>query len=462
MNGLLKWLTTAAAVVLPGCVNLLFAQQQTFSLAVLIDSASHHLPVLLQKQAMINSARANETDVRHQFLPKLTAGDEVSVGSANDVAGTYLPFSGVIHATSAGIRGENNYQAQTGNIVSLYGEYELVNFGLRGAKINNAIAYTQVQQADYDRELYLLKWQISKLYFDILKTRYQLAVDEQNMERYQSVYAIIKALAGSGVKAGVDSSLAKAELSKSRVGYNQRSGDLAQLRQQLSYLSGIPAAIINIDTVTQQLNIAAAVTGTDSLNNPLLKYYTQQTVLYRSTEELVKKSYLPKIMLAAGGWGRGSSIQFNDHYQSLADGLGYQRFNYAAGIGITYDLFNGTHRKDKLAVSRYQIAAAGYAQQQQQLALNNTAVQADTAIATASHNLLELPVQLQAASDAWKQKTAQYKAGMINLVDLTNATFVLYTAQLQYAEALNAWYVANLGKAAATGNLDLFIQSLKN
>jgi len=68
---------------------------------------------------------------------------------------------------------------------------------------------------------------------------------------------------------------------------------------------------------------------------------------------------------------------------------------------------------------------------------------------------------MKAATDAYNQKIAQYKAGIINLVDLTEATFVLYSAQIAYAETVNDWFLANLDKATATGNLDQFIQRIK-
>ena len=56
---------------------------------------------------------------------------------------------------------------------------------------------------------------------------------------------------------------------------------------------------------------------------------------------------------------------------------------------------------------------------------------------------------------------AQYKAGIINLVDLSNASFELFQAQSAYIATLNEWYMASLDKAAATGRLDSFIQTVK-
>jgi outer membrane protein TolC len=446
--------------------NPLCAQKSNvYSLNDLIDSLKHFMPALLQKQALISSAKAGVTDAKHSFLPKLNAVEELSLATDNDLAGGFMPFPGVLHSISAGVTGANNFQPASSNIVSLYGEYELVNFGLRKAKINNAEAYAGLAQADYEKDLYVLKLQVSKLYFEILKNRFESGVDELNIKRYQSVYEVINALTASGIKAGVDSSLAKAELSKSRVSYNQRQGIINQLMLQMSYLTGIPASQINIDTTEKEYPDSVVASHSfkyeDNADNPLIAYYSIQQKLYQSAETLVKKSYLPKILLGAGGWARGSSIQYNDDYKSIGTGLGYQRFNYSAGIGITYDLFNGVHKNDKLVQSRYQSQAGDYALQQQRLMLQNSVLRSEESIKVAEKNLAELPLQLQAASDAYDQKVAQYKAGIINLVDLTNASFVLYTAQTSYIETLNDWFVANLEKSAATGNLDSFIQTIK-
>jgi len=48
-------------------------------------------------------------------------------------------------------------------------------------------------------------------------------------------------------------------------------------------------------------------------------------------------------------------------------------------------------------------------------------------------NLKNIPVQIKAAQAAYNQKKAQYKAGIINLVDFTNASFILYRAQTDMA-----------------------------
>jgi outer membrane protein TolC len=437
-----------------------------YSLADLVDSANRHLPLLLEKQALVESARAGITEAKHSFLPQANAVEELSAGSANDLTGPYLPVPGVIHPIGGGIDAANNYQAVTGNMASLYGQYDLVTFGLKDARVATARAYVGLTQADLEKERYLVKWDIARLYFNILSHRYQLAVDEEDVQRYESMYTISRALTGSGVNPGVDSSLARAGLSRTRVRYNENLGELHRLQDQLAYLTGIAAPGIAMDTSSSSLSgrrysFSGLIGDTVTAVNPLEDYFAKQRQQYDAEELLARKSYLPRVVLGAGGWVRGSSVQYSNNYESAAEGLGYQRMNYLAGVGITYDLFNGVHRRDRLNVLNQQVNAAGYALRQQQLSLQNQETQAEESIRTARANLDELPAQLRAATDAYDQKLAQYKAGVINLVDLVTAAFELSQAQTGYIQTLNQWYTASLDKAAATGNLDLFIQTIK-
>ena len=441
-----------------------------YSLPALIDSAQRHLPVLRQKKALVDAARAGITDARHAFLPDSYLGDEVSVGTDNALPGSYYSF-GLIPSVSSGINSSNNYQAAGGNIAFLSSEYDLVTFGLKSATVNRAEAGANLSQADLDREVYLLKWQITRLYLDIRKDQLQLGIDSENIIRYGQLYTVIQAVTQSGIKPGADSSLAMAELSGARTSYNQTDGRIRQLYAQLSYMTGIGAGRISIDTSRIENNLNAAYTsgislelsGPDSsrMPNPLTDYYVKQKSLYQQTEELVKKSYLPKIMLTGMTWARGSSIDYADNYKSVASGWGYQRFNYLAGLTFSYNLFNVVHRRDKEAIYHNESMASDFELQQQQLSLQNVGNKAMEGIVTAVKNLGEIPIQIRSAQDAFNQKRAQYKAGIINLVDLTNASYVLYRSQSGYVQAVSDWLLANLDKAASNGSLDLFIQTIQ-
>src|ERR1700744_3407649 len=144
-----------------------------YTFSDLVDSANRHLPLLLEKQALVQSAASGITEAQHAFLPQVNVVEELSVGSANDLTGPFLPVPGVLHSIAGSINAAGNYQAVTGNLASLYGQYDLVTFGLKGAKVPTPRACAGSKKADLEKERYLVKWQIAKLYFNILSRRYQ-------------------------------------------------------------------------------------------------------------------------------------------------------------------------------------------------------------------------------------------------------------------------------------------------
>ena len=439
------------------------AQQKNYSLASLIESAKNYLPLLKQKSALIDVSKEKITDTKHSFLPQVRFSEQVSLGSDNSIAGSYFTM-GITPSTSGGVRTNDNLQAATGNVGVLSAEYELVNFGLNSAELNLSKSYSDVAEADLQREQYLLELNVARLYFNLQKSLYRLKADEQNIQRYQSIFNVIKALTQSGIKPGADSSLAKAELSKTKVSYNQTLGLINNQKQQLAYLTGIPAANLVFEVPDNDIinpKPLSLSVFTEVSSNPLIDYYTKRNNVYTANDRLIKKSYLPKILLEGSTWARGSSIQYNDKFEGLEEGFGYQRYNYMFGVAATYSLFNELHKKDKLAENHFAMQASNYELQQQKLALASAGLQADNALQTASANLEEIPIQLQAATATYNQKLAQYKAGLISLIDLTNASFVLYRSQTDYIETLNDAYLAQLDKAAANGSLNEYILTVK-
>jgi outer membrane protein TolC len=219
-----------------------------------------------------------------------------------------------------------------------------------------------------------------------------------------------------------------------------------------------------VDTISLQNRDSAHAMVSDTTgmtSNPLIAYYASVNRSYASDERRISKAFQPTLSLVATAWTRASSITPALDYKSLGTGLGVQRYNYLAGISLQYDLFNGLHKKDRLDIIHFQQEAGNYQLQQESLALQSASNQADLAIHTAEENLLEMPVQINAARDTYNQKIAQYQAGIITLIDLTNAAFVLYRSQNDYTETITDWYLAKLDKAFAVGGLDHFIQIIK-
>ncbi len=120
-----------------------------------------------------------------------------------------------------------------------YGEYDLIDFGYKKARIQYAKSAKDLSQADLQREMYILHGRICRACFNLMISEARMAVERETVKRYDTIFNIIRALTISGIKPGSDSSLAKAELSKSRITYNQINEQAKNYREEISYLTGV-------------------------------------------------------------------------------------------------------------------------------------------------------------------------------------------------------------------------------
>ncbi|ANI90269.1 hypothetical protein A9P82_13790 [Arachidicoccus ginsenosidimutans] len=438
------------------------SNQSTYSLQQLIEVAEKYTPAIRQSEAFANAATAHITDVKHEQLPFVKFNAQASLGSANAVNGTYFPM-GVVPSTSGSITNRQNYNATIGDLASVYSEYDIYNFGLNKAKNENAQAEASLANAALAKDKYQLKIELAKLYFNILTYQNLQRIDKQNVKRYATIDTIIQSLARAGIKPGADLSQANAELAKAKIQLNRTNAQLKEALQTLSTYTGISLDSSNINNRILDSEVVFNNLQYDSTeaNNPMLDFYKSNNDYLATNAKLLKKSYLPKFTLIGSVWGRASSYAGSNQFNAIGTGLGFQRYNYAAGIAFVYDFMDGLHKKDKLTEYKYELKAGQEAYNQQKLNFDEANAQADLQLKLVMDNLQQLSVQKKSAHAVYADKEAQYKAGMVTLIDLTNASFVLYRSQVDYLDAIDDWYAASLSKAIATGNLDNFIQSVK-
>jgi len=441
-----------------------FAQTKTIvGLKFAIDSALHNYPELKSKQYQVASATASATDAENQVLPSLTISDQVDLGTDNGLGGSYFPMS-IIPSTSGGIRAENNANAFSGNIGVAYLQHELYNFGLNGARIESANSLVNFSKADYEASSYLLQFHVAQLYFELLRYRLLVATQQRNIDRYRVLYGYIKAYTSSGLKPSVDSTIANAEISTATIQYIQTTETYNKLKREFIYYTGLQRNDFEIDTAIYYLpetwlnRLEENVSG-DSVdnNNPVLEYYNNRWEYSMSQENLISKSYLPKLYLVGSAWVRGSSITPQDVYGNLSTGLDYSRYNYMAGLALSYDIVNLIHRNDKTDIQHYQSESAREDVVEQKTLLESQLKQADIAIQAAIDRAREIPLLLSAAQNVYAQKLAQYNAGLANITDLTDASYLLYKAETDQSEVLPFLLSTLLQKAVANNTLNTFL-----
>jgi len=437
--------------------------QQPITLKQLLNRVDEKAPELLTDSAAILVRQAQAAEVRSNWLPNLRLNYQADIGSSNNVIGPYFGF-GIVPSSSSGIHSSNITTAASTNLGIAALDWEVYNFGAYHAANMVASSDVAVQQNQYAQSKYNLQAFTISNYLQLLRLQDFAGIQYRNIRRSQEILRSVRSLAKSGVKAGVDTSIADAELSKARLNYIELNNQLKQVQLQLSAVSGVPYQSIIPDTTAEQTLIDqpnAYLFTPDTANHPLINYYKS---LYQNSlqrEDLVKKQYNPKISLEAATWARGSSISPSDQYNSLSTGYGFQRSDYLVGLGISYNLFDLRRRHLKLQTQKANTDYAEKKLQEQQQLLSISASQADVEMQTALNRLQEIPNQLKAANASYRQQLSLYRNGLSNIMDLDAALNILYRAETDYMQAKYDYSNALFQKAITENKVNNILTLLK-
>ncbi|MBB6129927.1 TolC family protein [Mucilaginibacter lappiensis] len=444
-----------------------YAQQNNdpaaVSLKTLLNRVDQNAPTLLTDSAAIKIRRTQAAETHSNWLPNLRLSYQSDIGTNNNVAGPYFGF-GII-PTDSKVRAESNTSAVSATVGVAALDWEIYNFGSYGAQNKVANSDIQVEQNQFANSRYQLRAYTIGNYLQLLRLHDLLGIQSLNIQRNAEILHSIQSLAKSGVRAGVDTSISEAELSKARLNYIELVNQQKQVQLQLSSVSGLPYQSIVPDTTAEMMLIGQSAVvqslNPDTVNHPVINYYRSVYQNSLQRESMVKKSYNPKILLEAAAWGRGSSIDANDHFNSLSTGFGVDRSNYLVGIGVTYNLFDIRRRQLKL---RTQKATTDYSLQklsEQRQLLSISANQADVELETARQRLQEIPRQLKAANDGYRQKLSLYKSGLTDIIELNAALNILYRAETDLAQAKFAYSGALFQKAVTENQVNTVLNLLK-
>jgi outer membrane protein TolC len=433
-------------------------QGQNLPLNKAISLTLANYPSIHAREAQLRSGMASVVESRDRRLPSLNLFEQVDAGTSNNLGAAY--FSGGIVPSISGVsaRPENIGTVSTGNIGVAYLQWQATNFGGYKAGIQEAYSRLKIDSMDLGRERFYLSGIVLQSYLDLIRNYELSLIQLENLRRADTIRMAIRNYVISGMRPGVDSSLAEAEYSKAQLNYLDISNAFRQSKVQLSLLTGLDTTAVGPELSNDSLLLGALKTRSyqDSVSSrhPFLDYFHSIYENSQAKEQVIRKSYMPKLYVLAAGWMKGSSIDPNGTLnKDLGSGLGYTRSNYLFGLGITYDLFDIRREKDRLNVQKYQTEVALHNYEEQERSLKNADLQASVNLHTAVEKFSEIPVQLSAASDAYRQRLTQYNAGLSNIIDLTNALYVLNRAQTDLINTKDGVWRAIVQKAYADNGI---------
>ena len=302
-------------------------------------------------------------------------------------------------------------------------------------------------------------------YLNLLAAQRLYLSQLHNLDRALALRTVVVSRAKNGLNAGVDSSLANAEVSAARIALTRAKDVQQENNNHLAELMGVVPEDFTIDTffiARIPYAISDSIQSQQTIH-PVLKFYQSRISLSNDQARYFRSFNFPTFSLFSVFQGRGSGFDYDygelnpgAYTNSYIKGISPARGNYLEGVGMIWNLTNPLRVQQLVASQKFLSRAFQDEYDLVDQQLKDQLLLARSKMDNALENYKEVPVQLKAAEDAYLQKSVLYKNGLTNIVDVTQALYALYRAEadrdITYA---NVWQ-ALLLRAAASGDFLIF------
>lgn len=441
--------------------------QQNLLLSQAVQTGLQNYQSIQAKQNYLRSSAELVKNTRNEYLPNLVASIQQNYGTVN---GQYGPLAtyGVAGTSSSGpTYNTQNWASAFGGVYVFNSSWEAFSFGRLKSRINYSISQVNKDSADVVQEQFIQSVKISGAYLNLLVAQTLTKSARANLERANYVQQVVLARTKSGLNAGVDSSIANAEVSKAKLLIIDAVSNEQQFNNQLAQLMNVTPVEYIADSSYLKVLPQTFTSPVTVDQNPQVKYYKTRIDQSNSYANLLAKSILPGVNIfgifqsKASGFDYNYNAGNNNYSKSYFDGVNPTRSNYVAGVSIAWNIMS-------IAKIKHQVTAQNFVSRglQNEYDLVNTQLKdqlllSDQRIENSLQSWHEAPIQFKAASDTYLQKSVLYKNGLSNIIDLQQALYLLSRAETDMSVAYISVWQSLLQKAAASGDFNLFLKQAK-
>lgn len=442
---------------------------QVITLQAALQTALANYGTLKAKTNYVNASKASVKQSLRNVLPDFNLSAQQDYGTINGQSGASYGFRGLSVASSGPALASQNWNAAFGALYLANINWDFYSFGKVREQIKISKAFLARDERDLEQEYFEHQVRVSSAYLNLLAAQQLTKSQQKNLDRAIALTKVVVARVKNGLNAGVDSSLANAEVSNAKITLIRAIDYEEELDNQLAILLGAASQRFILDT-NFIVKIPSFLNDTIKLKqdeHPLLKYY--QSRIDISNEQLKYYHTFNYPTFSAFGILQDRGSGFNYDYGALNqnsysgkywDGINPVRSNYLLGVGVIWNLSTNLRVHQQEVTQRFTSRALtdemGLVDQQ----LKNELLLSQTKMDNAISSYREAPIQVKAATDAYQQKSVLYKNGLSNIVDVTQTLYALNRAETDRDIAFTNVWQALLLKASASGNFNIFINEL--
>ncbi len=446
------------------------ANSQTLTLKDAVNTALNNYGTVKAKGNYLKSSQASAKEASTYHLPNLNLAAQQAYGTANGQFGPVIPIGGFSVASSGPPFLSQNWNAAFGGLYLANISWDFFTFGRVRENVKVAEALVLQDASDLEQEKFQLQVRVSGAYLNLLAAQRLVLSEQKNLERASQLNLVVLARAKNGLNPGVDSSQANAEVSNAKIALTNAINYEADQASQLAQLMGTPYQKFQLDTVFINRIPAAlydSVTASED-QHPVLKFYQSRINVSKQQEKYIDRFKYPVFSFVGVMQSRGTG--FSSNYSQLNpdafnhdywNGVKPTNSNYLLGVGVVWNLTNPIRVHQQVTAQEWTSKGLQNEYELVSQQIKTQLALADDKIKYAVANYNEAPVQVKAASDAYLQRSVLYKNGLTNIVDVTQALYILNRAETDRDIANSNVWQALLLKAAASGDYGYFVNEIR-
>jgi outer membrane protein len=337
------------------------------------------------------------------------------------------------------------------------------DFGARGAKVEVARQGNEAAKQATSLTQLQISAGAGSAFFDLAAAQQLALAAQANVRRYEAFDKVVGVLVDNSLRPAADASQADAQLALSRNQLIQVQTLVTTRRSALAEYLQTTQAQTEVDASKLLESLPAAdLQLTTAASHPAVLEEHALTLQQEAQKHVLERSYVPVFSTLGMVFGRGAGTNGSGSFPGGTAGLAPNVFNWGAGIQVSFAAFDFFTLRDQSKVQEANVEAEHARYQQSISDVTNTLEQAQAALDGARKLAANTPIELAAAQTSERQQQVRYRSGLATVVDVSAAEAVLVQAEGDDAIARLGVWRAELGVAAAQGDLEPFLQMLKS
>jgi outer membrane protein len=438
------------------------AQSAPAHLTVLdaIELARKNYPSLKEVRARSQAAHEGVAVARAAYMPRLDALWQANRGTHNNAFGLLLPQP-VVPPISGPVLGTTTYDAVWGSAAGVLLSWQAVDFGLRKANVQAASAQTSQAQALAQLTELDVTAAAADAFVSVLAADEAVRAVRANVTRLQTFAESVRTLVGNQLRPGSDESRADAELAIARNQLSQATQTAAIARATLAESVGAAGALLTpaIGTLSHLPSLPPGQPVAVA-THPAVRAQLAAVEAVQARERALSRTWVPHVDVQGAFSGRGTGAEVPGQ-RRLGTGLNLQVPNWAIGATLSFPLLEGfaVNARKRVEAQNELAERARHERTIQTVTTQQTRAQA--LMTTAVDVARNTPVELKAATDAESRAQARYSSGLTSVTEVADAQRLLAQAEADDALARLGVWRALLAVAQAAGDLDLFVERVR-